>query len=457
MKTIKKLGYITMILCGFVACKDTNLEDFALQGGQGVQVSTGAVAGNITKTNAFLTIPVALKLSGNAPKAFEVELRVNQDTVAKLVEQGQLTDVTVVASSAVQIDNVAKVSYGSDVAQFSITVSRTEVERHYGKKVAIGYSLDQAGKANSIDPSQNTGIVVLNTLELLTPEDIHFISLQTGGNIIEARDRQNYSSSSGGISIPLTANLASFPGNTFTVEVATDADTIQQMVTDGTLPANTVALQANQFSVTPKVTFPSNASETTFALEVPWTAINASQGKQLAIVIRLANPSLHIIDPEKSFTTILIDADNVLEEDVTHLGVLSVSRDNNGGPDHGEGSKKLVDNSVDTKFLQQNFIGDLVCTLVFPEPQKIGAYTLSSANDADTRDPKDWNLQGSNDGVNWTTIDSRSNEMFTGRKMTRRFNVAYPVAYTHYRLNITAIKGGTNLFQLAEWRMIKVR
>ncbi|TJZ61837.1 discoidin domain-containing protein [Sphingobacterium olei] len=457
MKIFKIFALIVIVVYSFVACQETNLEDFDLQAGQGVQVAASTNIGTIAKTNETLTIPVNLKLSGGASKAFEVSLRINQDTVTKQIQEGKLTNVTAIASSSILIDNVAKVNYGSDVAQFEITVARTEVEKHFGKKIAIGYTIDNVGKENSVDQTQNTGIIVINTSELLTVDDIHYISLQTGGNIIEVKDRQNYSASSGGISIPLVVNLASFPSSAFSVAVAIDTDTVDALILAGTLPANTVALQEGEFTVVEKVTFPSNASEATFALDVPWTVINNNLGKQLAIVVRLESPTLHILNPEKSYTTILIDCDNVLEEDVTHLGVFSVNRDNNGGPDANEGSKKMVDNNFNNKFLQANFTGDLVCTLVFPEPQKIGAYTLTSANDAASRDPKEWNLQGSNDGINWTTIDSRSNQVFATRLLTRRFNVAYPVSYTHYRLNITAIVGGTNLFQICEWRMIKVR
>jgi len=457
MKTLRNISCILATVVALASCQEAALEDFNLQAGKSIQVETGNIAGEISKTNEFMTIPVSLKLSGNATKAFEVTLSINQDTLEKMAVEGKLDNTIVISSSALQIDNVAKVDFGSDVAQFKITVARTEVERHFGKQIAIGYSLDDAGKNNVVNQEQKIGVIILNTNDFLTPEDIHYISFQTGGDIIQARDRQNYNSSSGGISIPLTLNLASFPGNPFTVDIVTDSDTITDMVAEGILPPTTVALQEDDFSTSTKVGFKSNASEASFSLDIPWSVINNNLGKHLAIVVRLKNPSLHILNEEKSFTTILIDCDNVLEEDVTHLGVFSVNRDNGNGPDGGEGSKKLVDNNIRTKFLQADFIGDLECKLVFDEPQKIGAYTLTSANDAQGRDPKDWQLQGSNDGINWTTIDRREGESFSGREMTRRFNISYPVSYTHYRLNITAIVGGTNLFQLAEWRMIKVR
>lgn len=455
--TLKKIGWMTAVFLLFTTCKEAELESFDLQEEKSVTVATGTTTGSIIKTNESVTIPVRLKISGAASKAFEVRLRVNQEAVENLIESGELKDVVALSAGSIQIDNVAKVAYGSDFAEFMIRVTRTELEKYYGQKVAIGYSLDDATKNNLIDNTQKEGTIVINTQDLLTSEDIHYISLQNGGDIVEAQDRQNYSASSGGISIPLTANLASFPGSAFSVDLKTTTDRIATLVDAGALPNNTVALEENEFTIDKRISFPSNASEVRFALDIPWTTINNHLGELLAITIELENPTLHILNPEKNYVTVVINSDNVLEEDVTALGEFSVNRDNNSGPDSNEGSKKLVDNSVDTKFLQADFVGDLVCTLVFEEAQKIGAYTLSSANDADTRDPKDWNLQGSNDGINWTTIDSRSDEMFTGRKITRRFNVAYPEAYTHYRLNITAIKGGTNLFQLAEWRIIKVR
>ncbi|NQD69437.1 hypothetical protein HP439_01695 [Sphingobacterium shayense] len=456
MKTIRQIGFTFLLICTAVACQESSLEDFSAAGGAPVLVSASTNTKNIAKTNESITATVGLTLSGPSASAFEIALRINQEAVETQIKDGTLKDAVAISAAAIQIDNVAKVSYGSDAAVFKITISRTEVERYFGKKIAIGYTLDNATKDNQVDKDNDTGVILFNTSELLTDEDIHYISLQTGGNIVEVRDRQNYTSTSGGITIPLTASLASFPGNAFSVGIQTNADTITTMVNQGLLPANTIALKSDQFTVSSKLNFTSNASEATFAVDVPWNTINESEGKHLAIVITLEDPTLHLVNPEKRSTTILIDCNNILEEDVTNLGVFSVNRDNGGGPDANEGSKKLIDNNYTTKFLQPDFTGDLEINLVYEEGQKIGAYTFTSGNDANQRDPKAWELLGSNDGVTWTTVDSRQNEVFENRLMTRRFNVSYPVAYTHYRLKITSIVGGTNLFQMTEWRMIKV-
>ncbi len=69
-------------------------------------------------------------------------------------------------------------------------------------------------------------------------------------------------------------------------------------------------------------------------------------------------------------------------------GILTVSRDNGGGPNAGEGSLKVVDGDINTKFLQSGFAGDLKMTFELDTPKVAGAYTLISANDAPARDPK---------------------------------------------------------------------
>lgn len=145
-----------------------------------------------------------------------------------------------------------------------------------------------------------------------------------------------------------------------------------------------------------------------------------------------------------------------LVEDVTNNASFSVSRDNDGGKEAGEGSLKLIDNNINTKFLQFNYSGDLWCRLDFYEPVAIAGYSMTSANDADGRDPLNWNLEASNDGENWVRLDTREGEDFPTRFQTRTFLFNNTTAYVSYRLNITSVNSGT-LFQLAEWRMLAFR
>lgn len=88
------------------------------------------------------------------------------------------------------------------------------------------------------------------------------------------------------------------------------------------------------------------------------------------------------------------------------------------------------------------------------EAQPIEAYTLTSGNDAPERDPRDFRVLGSNNGTDWSVVDTRSGESFSARGQTRSFALPAPsAAYRYYRLDITANHSG-GLIQLAGWEPI---
>ncbi|MEW2521136.1 GH92 family glycosyl hydrolase [Actinacidiphila alni] len=76
-------------------------------------------------------------------------------------------------------------------------------------------------------------------------------------------------------------------------------------------------------------------------------------------------------------------------------------------------------------------------------------YALTAANDSPERDPKDFTLQGSANGTDWTTVDTRSGVKFAGRFKSNIYEVADPGAYRYYRLNVTANTSG-DIVQLAD-------
>ncbi|SEW05515.1 F5/8 type C domain-containing protein [Chitinophaga sp. YR573] len=153
----------------------------------------------------------------------------------------------------------------------------------------------------------------------------------------------------------------------------------------------------------------------------------------------------------------LLPPDPEMEKDLTELVVsLTVSIENNGGSTANEGSPRLIDGDLDSKFLIQSFDPSFTIQEEYDSAYRIDAYTLTSANDADGRDPKDWTIQGSNDQTAWTILDTQTAQMFDARKKTVRYEFTNANKYKYYRFAITALKGGTSgLFQLAEWRMIR--
>ncbi|WP_420982634.1 hypothetical protein [Chitinophaga sp. 30R24] len=152
----------------------------------------------------------------------------------------------------------------------------------------------------------------------------------------------------------------------------------------------------------------------------------------------------------------LLPPDPEMEKDLTELAIsLSVNIENTSGATAAEGSRKVIDNDLDSKFLIFSFDPTFYMQLGYQDAVRIDAYTLTSANDADDRDPKDWQLLGSNDQSEWTTLDTRVGETFDARKKTIRYEFANANKYKYYRLVISALKGGASgLFQLAEWRVI---
>ncbi|HJW15634.1 MAG TPA: discoidin domain-containing protein, partial [Flavisolibacter sp.] len=169
--------------------------------------------------------------------------------------------------------------------------------------------------------------------------------------------------------------------------------------------------------------------------------------------VQITSVSSGIIDSALKTTYFTIDTIQRLEKDITSKATLTVSQDNPGGADAGEGSKKLVDGNNNSKFLMAGFYSGFWVQLAFPTPEKIGAYTITSGNDAPDRDAVDWQLVGSNDGTNWTVLDTRAGQVFPNRNQVIRFEFDNNNAYKYYRMVINA-NGGSNLLQISEWRLI---
>ncbi|MFD7712265.1 GH92 family glycosyl hydrolase [Streptomyces sp. NPDC059786] len=114
----------------------------------------------------------------------------------------------------------------------------------------------------------------------------------------------------------------------------------------------------------------------------------------------------------------------------------------------GEVKENLVDVEPSTKWLTFEPTGWVEFDL--DSPVKLAAYALTSANDHDERDPKDWTLQGSADGKDWKTLDTRTGESFSERFQTRTYDLAEPAEYQHFRLEITKNNGASDATQLAD-------
>ncbi|MFJ7932922.1 glycosyl hydrolase family 95 catalytic domain-containing protein [Sporosarcina sp. NPDC096371] len=137
--------------------------------------------------------------------------------------------------------------------------------------------------------------------------------------------------------------------------------------------------------------------------------------------------------------------------DFDELSTVKVTS-NVGNAAYGEGIEKLTDGSKDTKWYSGDYAAPFWVQWEYSEAQVISEYTFTSGNDAPDRDPKNWTLKGSNDGKEWTVLDTRSNEAFASRKLTKSYKFTNDTAYNFYKFDLESRDG--KKIQLAEAEMI---
>jgi hypothetical protein len=120
--------------------------------------------------------------------------------------------------------------------------------------------------------------------------------------------------------------------------------------------------------------------------------------------------------------------------------------------DEGTGPQEAFDTNIRTRWFNHDkgAAGWLQYDFGPGVARIITRYSVASAMDVPSRDPKDWQLQGSKDGASWTTLDTQSGHSFIDRLQMKSFPISKPGAYRYYRLNITANNGakGTHVAEL---------
>ncbi|MDB4865611.1 discoidin domain-containing protein, partial [Euryarchaeota archaeon] len=119
-----------------------------------------------------------------------------------------------------------------------------------------------------------------------------------------------------------------------------------------------------------------------------------------------------------------------------------------------------VNGSLDTKTTTTNTSGEW--TIELPSSILLYKYNLHHGNAVSTSAnyPKDWTIEGSNDGTTWVVIDTRSNETYassvTGFDVSKReYTVSNNTTkYKHYKLNVSAINSGSYIL-IGAWRLFE--
>lgn len=146
--------------------------------------------------------------------------------------------------------------------------------------------------------------------------------------------------------------------------------------------------------------------------------------------------------------------------DANEDGVLDGMVSSGANSPRGEEPSKALDNNPQTKWLsfspagtyyQFQFAGGV--------RHAVNGYTITSANDAQERDPYSWTLSGSNNGIDFVVIDTRTAQDFAGRHETRGYEFANNTAYEYYRFDFQTEWGATgnnlpNSIQIGEIELL---
>ena len=113
------------------------------------------------------------------------------------------------------------------------------------------------------------------------------------------------------------------------------------------------------------------------------------------------------------------------------------------------GIANLVDANIDTKFQTPHMSFEI--TWNGNSNVAVKSYSLTSSDDLESQDPKDWILSASKDSKNWFTIDEQENQLFN-RKEVKTYDINNNIEYRYYKLSILNNNGGSNT-QISEFKL----
>lgn len=452
-----------MMLVAAFSCKkeDRRGEPLTVQN---VDLSLVSMEGKInvpgvdfTQTPDSITVPIHLSFSDAVPRRFTVTLSPNDDTINAMIASGKLDSAVLLAGNRYIIPQRADVLFGHDHYDVNLTVSTTALERNYGKNLALALELSNPTKDNKLDPQKKMAIVIIRPDKIISPDKLHYLSFSDAGALFKVpHDTDTYTQTATQFFLPVDLSMTGEPGNAFAVHMQSNIDTLQKLIASGDLPDTTVMLLENTDYFLPgSAAMPAAKNEGSFVITLQAASLRKYYNKPVAIGLNLNIPDAHLLDSSKRTIVMLLDPQKLVELDVTDQRTSYSSQYENS--DGNENSPKLVDNNPNTKFLLHDFDvdGSIWVQLNFAEPITTGAYTITSANDAPERDPKNWEIQGSNDDwATWDVLDTQTDQFFVNRGELKKYTFPNDKAYKSYRWEVTA-NNGNDLFQCAEFRLIR--
>lgn len=107
----------------------------------------------------------------------------------------------------------------------------------------------------------------------------------------------------------------------------------------------------------------------------------------------------------------------------------------------------------DTHWWVANGAAPQILKVDFGSTKNIFSYSIASRSDAARNDPVTWTFQGSPDDSAWTTLDTQTTAPAWSAAETRTYTLASYGSFRYFRLNVTAVTGGSTNLAIGELRI----
>jgi len=136
-------------------------------------------------------------------------------------------------------------------------------------------------------------------------------------NRIDVVNGGNFTLTGAELTVPVTVNFSAATTAAFTMNLATNTDTVASLVNSNVLPAGTVAFSTGAAAVLPQISVPSGVKSITFNVVVSRSAIEVAYGKTLAAVIKAsaATKGNKIANADMIFT---VKTDDIITAESIH-------------------------------------------------------------------------------------------------------------------------------------------
>lgn len=138
-----------------------------------------------------------------------------------------------------------------------------------------------------------------------------------------------------------------------------------------------------------------------------------------------------------------------MTSNTTPSGTASASSDNGSG----YAAWKTMDNDNATYWATNNTTTGWI-RYQFPAAHIVVKYTMTASSALTSSTPKNWTFEGSNDGTNWTTLDTQTNQTGWTSNQKRTYTFSNTTAYSYYRINVSVNNGGAYVV-IAEWEIFE--